>query len=159
MPQGVDVSSLRKLLREEFGVVVAGGQGSLTGKIVRIGHLGAVPETDIREAVGALGSALAKLGYRPAAGSSRFGRSTPRVRHLDSFNGGQPTVAARPVSGGIAIMTARILVADPIAQDGIDRLSAVAEVDVKTGLKPDELCAIIGRIRCPGGAQRNSRYC
>lgn len=38
----------------------------------------------------------------------------------------------------------KILVADPIAQDGIDILMAEAQVDVKTGLKPEELAAIIG---------------
>jgi len=38
----------------------------------------------------------------------------------------------------------RILVADPIAQDGIDILSRAAEVDVRTGLSPDELIAAIG---------------
>lgn len=38
----------------------------------------------------------------------------------------------------------RILVADPIAQDGIDILSREAEVDVKTGLAKDELLSIVG---------------
>jgi D-3-phosphoglycerate dehydrogenase len=38
----------------------------------------------------------------------------------------------------------RILVADPIAEEGIDALRAHAEVDVKTGLKRDELINIIG---------------
>jgi D-3-phosphoglycerate dehydrogenase / 2-oxoglutarate reductase len=38
----------------------------------------------------------------------------------------------------------KVLVSDPIDQAGIDILSQVAQVDVKTGLKPDELLAIIG---------------
>lgn len=38
----------------------------------------------------------------------------------------------------------KILIADPIAQDGIDILQREGDVDVKTGLKPDELIAIIG---------------
>lgn len=38
----------------------------------------------------------------------------------------------------------RILVADPIAEEGIAALRAHAEVDVKTGLKKDELINIIG---------------
>ncbi|MGC8666752.1 MAG: phosphoglycerate dehydrogenase [Chthonomonadales bacterium] len=38
----------------------------------------------------------------------------------------------------------RVLVSDPIAEAGINRLRRVAEVDVKTGLKPEELEAIIG---------------
>ena len=37
----------------------------------------------------------------------------------------------------------KVLVADPIAQDGIDILKQAAEVDVRTGLAPDELISII----------------
>ncbi|HEX79096.1 MAG TPA: phosphoglycerate dehydrogenase [Dehalococcoidia bacterium] len=36
----------------------------------------------------------------------------------------------------------KVLIADPIAQDGIDILSQCAQVDVKTNLKPDEIIAI-----------------
>ncbi|MGH7998507.1 MAG: phosphoglycerate dehydrogenase [Brasilonema sp.] len=38
----------------------------------------------------------------------------------------------------------KVLVSDPIDQAGIDILSQVAAVDVKTGLKPEELVEIIG---------------
>ncbi|MBP5972873.1 phosphoglycerate dehydrogenase [Brasilonema sp. CT11] len=38
----------------------------------------------------------------------------------------------------------KVLVSDPIDQAGIDILSQVATVDVKTGLKPEELVQIIG---------------
>ena len=38
----------------------------------------------------------------------------------------------------------KVLVSDPIDQAGIDILSQVAQVDVRTGLPPDELRAIIG---------------
>jgi D-3-phosphoglycerate dehydrogenase len=41
-------------------------------------------------------------------------------------------------------MAARVLVADPIAQDGIDMLRGSVEVDVRTGLSSGELRAIIG---------------
>lgn len=41
-------------------------------------------------------------------------------------------------------MTAKVLVADPIAEDGIEILSQAAAVDVRTGLKPEELAAIVG---------------
>ncbi len=67
VPEGVDAAALRRLLREEYGVVLAGGQGSLSGKIVRIGHMGLVSEADIDAALAALGQALARLGFRPAA--------------------------------------------------------------------------------------------
>ncbi len=38
----------------------------------------------------------------------------------------------------------KVLVADPIAPEGIEILKTVAEVDVRTGLSKDELAAIIG---------------
>jgi D-3-phosphoglycerate dehydrogenase len=41
---------------------------------------------------------------------------------------------------------ARVLVCDPIAEAGIARLREVAEVDVKTGLSPDQLRSIIGEF-------------
>lgn len=40
-------------------------------------------------------------------------------------------------------MAPRILVSDPIARDGIEILSQAAEVDVRTGLPPDELIRIV----------------
>src|SRR5512136_1351990 len=38
----------------------------------------------------------------------------------------------------------KVLVADPIAPEGVEILKKSAEVDVKTGLKPEELLTIIG---------------
>jgi aspartate aminotransferase-like enzyme len=69
-PEGLDVSRLRKVLREEHGVVVGGGQAELTGKIFRIGHLGLVTEEDIAETLAALKQALPAAGFAPAAVSS-----------------------------------------------------------------------------------------
>jgi D-3-phosphoglycerate dehydrogenase len=38
----------------------------------------------------------------------------------------------------------KVLIADPVSEEGIEILRKCAEVDVKTGLKPEELIAIIG---------------
>src|SRR5512139_2748071 len=38
----------------------------------------------------------------------------------------------------------RVLVADPLSKEGIDLMKSTAEVDVKTGLKAEEITAIIG---------------
>jgi len=38
----------------------------------------------------------------------------------------------------------KILVADPVDEEGVDILRSYAEVDIKTGLKPEELISIIG---------------
>jgi len=63
-PEGVEVSALRTLMEDEHGVVLAGGQGKLQGKIFRIGHLGLVEEEDIRDTLQSLEEALPKLGYK-----------------------------------------------------------------------------------------------
>ena len=46
-PPGIDFKKWRKVLREDFNVVIAGGQKDLTDKVQRIGHLGWVTEADI----------------------------------------------------------------------------------------------------------------
>ena len=57
-PEGLDVKELRRILREEHKVVIAGGQGKLEGKIFRIGHLGWVAEDNIETVLAALKVAL-----------------------------------------------------------------------------------------------------
>ncbi len=58
-PDGVSADGLRKAARERSGVVFAGGQGSMGGRILRFGHLGRVSGDEVREALGALEGALA----------------------------------------------------------------------------------------------------
>ncbi len=67
-PEGVEVSALRTMLEDEHGVVLAGGQNKLSGKIFRIGHLGLVSEDDIRDALGALAEVLPRVGYSTPVG-------------------------------------------------------------------------------------------
>ncbi|MDP2917154.1 MAG: alanine--glyoxylate aminotransferase family protein [Dehalococcoidia bacterium] len=61
LPQGVEYKKMSKMLREEYKVVVSGGQQSLDGKIFRIGHLGWVTEKDIEEVISALKLAIPKV--------------------------------------------------------------------------------------------------
>ena len=51
-------------MRKEHDVVLAGGQGKLSGQIFRIGHLGAVDESDIQEVFTALEKVLPEVGFR-----------------------------------------------------------------------------------------------
>jgi aspartate aminotransferase-like enzyme len=67
-PEGVEVSALRTMLEDEHGVVLAGGQARLSGKIFRIGHLGLVSEDDIRSALDALANVLPRVGYSTPVG-------------------------------------------------------------------------------------------
>jgi aspartate aminotransferase-like enzyme len=54
----LNVSKMLKLLEDEHGVVLAGGQGSLSGKIFRIGHLGWITEKDIKEVLDAIAKVI-----------------------------------------------------------------------------------------------------
>jgi aspartate aminotransferase-like enzyme len=67
-PPGLDVSALRTLLNDKYGVVIAGGQGKMTGKMVRVGHLGAVAEGDVVQVIWAIEQALEELDIAPAQG-------------------------------------------------------------------------------------------
>lgn len=68
MPEGVNAAEVLKTLIVEHDTVLAAGQGKLSGKIVRIGHMGIVEESDIDAAMAALEAALEKQGYKkPAA--------------------------------------------------------------------------------------------
>ena len=58
----LDTKKLLKIMREEYQIVLAGGQQSLEGKIFRIGHLGWVTENDIAAIISALKVALPKAG-------------------------------------------------------------------------------------------------
>lgn len=63
-PDGVDAEEVRKLMREDFGMEVAPGQGDLKGKIFRIGHLGYVDSFDLIGAFAALEILFKRLGAK-----------------------------------------------------------------------------------------------
>jgi aspartate aminotransferase-like enzyme len=59
----LDISKLIQILGDEYNVVVAGGQGRLSGEIFRIAHLGLVDENDIQVVLQAVAEALPKAGF------------------------------------------------------------------------------------------------
>ncbi len=68
VPEGVDVDALRQVARERFGVAMAGGLGSLTGKAFRIGHLGDSNAATILGCLGAIDAALRVQGIPAGRG-------------------------------------------------------------------------------------------
>ncbi len=62
VPEGVDGGALTKLMRDKYGVTVAGGQAQLKGKIFRIAHLGYFDTFDIIIGVSAVEMALREMG-------------------------------------------------------------------------------------------------
>ncbi|HUT34772.1 MAG TPA: alanine--glyoxylate aminotransferase family protein [Planctomycetota bacterium] len=69
LPEGMDAEAVRSLLKKKYGVAVAGGQGNLKGKIIRIGHLGYVDTLDTLGALAALEMVLAEMGAKVAPGA------------------------------------------------------------------------------------------
>jgi aspartate aminotransferase-like enzyme len=63
-PQGLEAPALVKGLKAEFGSTVAGGQGRLKGRILRIAHLGYYDATDLLGLLGSLEIVLRRLGHR-----------------------------------------------------------------------------------------------
>lgn len=63
-PEGVDGEEVRKLMREDFNVEVAPGQGELKGKVFRIGHLGYVDSLDLIGAWAAVEVLFKRLGAK-----------------------------------------------------------------------------------------------
>ena len=68
-PDGLDGKTLLGRLQERFGVKLAGGQGRLQGRILRIAHLGMVDELDILSTLAALELVLAETGQNVKLGA------------------------------------------------------------------------------------------
>jgi serine---pyruvate transaminase len=62
MPDGVEAGEVVLSLRDRFGITLAGGQGPIKGKIVRIGHIGWFDVFDIATALAGLELALSEAG-------------------------------------------------------------------------------------------------
>lgn len=69
-PAGIDAEALRKAVREQYGVVLAGGQEDLKGKIFRIGHLGYIDKMDMVTAFSALEIVGSQMGAKIKMGSA-----------------------------------------------------------------------------------------
>jgi serine---pyruvate transaminase len=69
LPEDIDGARVPRLMRDSYGVTIAGGQGHLKGKIARIAHCGYYGAFDIVIALTALEMALRDLGHDAEAGS------------------------------------------------------------------------------------------
>lgn len=70
LPPGIDGAKVPSLIRDRYGVAVAGGQDQLKGKIVRISHMGYVQPYDLLSGLAALELTLRDLGYPVQIGAS-----------------------------------------------------------------------------------------
>lgn len=63
VPEGVDGKKIVSIMKNKYGVTIAGGQDDYAGRIFRVGHLGYFGEFDIITTLAALEMTLAELGY------------------------------------------------------------------------------------------------
>jgi aspartate aminotransferase-like enzyme len=54
VPEGIDGAKWRSLLESKYALILMGGQDSLKGKIIRIGHMGYISDADLLRALKAI---------------------------------------------------------------------------------------------------------
>ncbi|OPZ65013.1 MAG: Soluble hydrogenase 42 kDa subunit [Candidatus Aerophobetes bacterium ADurb.Bin490] len=68
VPEGIDGKALMKKIRDEYGISMAGGQGKMEGKLLRIGTLGYTDRFDAVMGVAAAEMALKDMGAKIEVG-------------------------------------------------------------------------------------------
>jgi alanine-glyoxylate transaminase/serine-glyoxylate transaminase/serine-pyruvate transaminase len=58
----IDDAKMRQIMREKYGVIIAGGLGKLGGKTVRVGHMGSDTINDVVATLAAMEMALLEMG-------------------------------------------------------------------------------------------------
>ncbi|MBP1947474.1 pyridoxal-phosphate-dependent aminotransferase family protein [Virgibacillus litoralis] len=61
-PADFEAEALRRVLKEEFGLAVAGGQQHMKGEIFRIGHMGYCSPADVLQTISIVEISLRKIG-------------------------------------------------------------------------------------------------
>jgi aspartate aminotransferase-like enzyme len=69
LPETINGAAVPKLMRDRFGVTIAGGQGRLKGRIARIAHCGYFGAFDIVVTLAAFEMTLRQLGYDAELGA------------------------------------------------------------------------------------------
>ena len=60
--EGIDAEEFRKTIKNNFDILLAGGQDHLKGKIFRVGHLGYINDRDIITVISAISNTLLEFG-------------------------------------------------------------------------------------------------
>lgn len=68
-PVDFDAEAFRKIIKQEFGLTVAGGQQHLSGKIFRVGHMGYCSPADVLQTISMIEIGLLKVGKKIILGT------------------------------------------------------------------------------------------
>ena len=77
MPADFSAEDLREILKQEFNLILAGGQQHLSEKIFRIGHMGYCSPADVLQIIGAIEIGLMKIGK-----SIELGKGTAAAQQI-----------------------------------------------------------------------------
>ncbi len=69
VPAGIDGEKLVKWIRDEENVSIAGGQGEMKSRVIRIAHMGYIRKADIDRGIAALKKGLKHMSGRALAGA------------------------------------------------------------------------------------------
>ena len=83
MPEGVDAVKLRALLRDKYGVLVAGAYNEFKPHVLRVGHLGQVHSGEVMAGLAAIEAALLESGARFKQGA---GLSAAQIVYTGAMN-------------------------------------------------------------------------
>jgi aspartate aminotransferase-like enzyme len=87
LPESIDGAKVPKLMRDKYGITIAGGQNQLKGKIARVAHTGYFGPFDIITTIAGLEMTLRELGHEVELGA---GVGAAQAVFLE---GGVPAVA------------------------------------------------------------------
>lgn len=64
LPENINGEKVQKIMQDKYNITIAGGQDQLKGKIIRIGHMGAIEKKHMLEAIEKLSMTLNELGAK-----------------------------------------------------------------------------------------------
>ena len=136
LPDEIDGAQVPKLMRDRYGVTIAGGQGHLKGKIARIAHCGYYGAFDIVVALTALEMALRDLGHdaEPGSGAGAAQRVFAEAGEM-------------PRRRSVAEAKPKVLVKEKIADSGVELLRADFDVELGLEMSDGELERANRRVR------------
>jgi len=69
-PEGMNADDIRRSVLKDYGILLAGGQEQLKGRIFRISHMGYIDAVDLLGMIAVIEIGLKKLGYPLALGTA-----------------------------------------------------------------------------------------
>ena len=131
LPETIDGGKVPGALRK-LGITANGGQDHLKGKILRVAHCGYFGAFDILTSLSGIEMVLAQLGHEVDFGAG--------------VGAAQRVFVEAGVPRGMSTLTEqyRVLVAEKIAETGVDMLRENFDVDVGTDWSRDDLLERIG---------------